>query len=66
MSQPKVHNRAGGHFFMSEHTEDPVKAHEGEVPMNSLVYAICKTICNVMALPVEAELSTLFINAKKG
>eukprot|EP00957_Ditylum_brightwellii_P057751 4378532-Ditylum_brightwellii.AAC.1 len=65
MSEPKVRSRAGGYFFMSEEVHNPATAHEDEVPTNGPVHAVCKTICNVMALSAEAELGALFINTKK-
>eukprot|EP00957_Ditylum_brightwellii_P173695 13224641-Ditylum_brightwellii.AAC.2 len=51
---------------MSEDARNPAAAQEDEVPTNGLVHAVCKTIRNVMSLSAEAELGTLFINAKKG
>eukprot|EP00957_Ditylum_brightwellii_P097121 7396623-Ditylum_brightwellii.AAC.1 len=66
MSEPKKRSHAGKHFFMSEYAKDPTKAQENEVPINGSVHAVCEMICNVMALSVEAELGSLFINAKKG
>eukprot|EP00957_Ditylum_brightwellii_P084821 6449654-Ditylum_brightwellii.AAC.1 len=66
MSEPKARSCAGGHFFMSEEVKNPATAQEDEVPTNGLVHAVCEIIRNVMASSAEAELGTLFINAKKG
>eukprot|EP00957_Ditylum_brightwellii_P128570 9807582-Ditylum_brightwellii.AAC.1 len=51
---------------MSEHAENPAKAHKDKVPINGPIHVMCKTTCNVMASSTEAELGALFINTKKG
>eukprot|EP00957_Ditylum_brightwellii_P045518 3450795-Ditylum_brightwellii.AAC.1 len=51
---------------MSEFAKDPTKAQEDEVPVNGPVHAMCKTICNAMALSADAEFGALLVNTKKG
>jgi hypothetical protein len=56
LSEPKAHSRAGGNIFM-EGTED--------IPINNgAVLNISQLIRAVMSSATEAELGSLFINAK--
>ena len=55
LSEPKARSRAGGHFFMSEDSEDP--------PNNGAVLNIAQIIKAVMSSAAEAELGAMFINA---
>jgi hypothetical protein len=56
LSEPQACSRASGHMFM---------AGTGEIPINNgAVLNISQIIKAVMSLAVEAELGTLFINAK--
>jgi hypothetical protein len=56
LSEPKARSRAGGHFFLSENTQDPND--------NGAVHTVAKIIKAVMSSAAEAELGGLFINAK--
>ncbi len=56
LSEPKACSRAGGHMFMAG-TEDITIS-------NRVVLNISQIIKTVMLLAVEAEMGTLFINAK--
>jgi hypothetical protein len=56
LSEPKSPSRAGGHMFMAEKDEIPIN--------NGAVLNISQIIRAVMSSTAEAELGTLFINAK--
>eukprot|EP00957_Ditylum_brightwellii_P018312 1379122-Ditylum_brightwellii.AAC.1 len=66
MSESCARSQAGGHYFCSNTTKDPANVTEDEVPLNDLVYSICKIMRNVMASTAEAEVGALYINARKG
>jgi hypothetical protein len=57
LSKPKARSRAGGHFFLSSDTENPIN--------NGAVLTIAQLIKAVMSSTAEAELSALYINAHK-
>ncbi len=57
LSKPKAHNRAGGHFFLSNDTTIP--------PNNGAVLNNAHIIKNVMSSATEAELAGLYIMACK-
>jgi hypothetical protein len=56
LSEIKAHSRAGGHMFMAGTKDIPIN--------NRVVLNILQIIRAVMSLAAEAELGTLFINAK--
>jgi hypothetical protein len=56
LSEPKAHSRAGSHMFMAGTEEIPIN--------NGAVLNISQIIKAVMSSAAEAELGTLFINAK--
>ena len=56
LSEANARSRAGGHHFLSNNTENP--------PNNGAVLNISTIIKNVMSSAAEAELGTLFLNAK--
>ncbi len=56
LSEPKACSRAGDHMLMAGTEEIPIN--------NGAVLNILQIIKAVMSLAVEAELGTLFINAK--
>jgi hypothetical protein len=56
LSEPKARSRAGGHMFMVDTEEIPIN--------NGAVLNISQIIKAVVSLAAEAELGTLFINAK--
>jgi hypothetical protein len=55
LSEPKAQSRAGGHFFLSNGTN--------EAPKNSAILNISQVIKSVMSSAAEAELGVLYINA---
>jgi hypothetical protein len=56
LSEAKAHSRTSGHMFM---------AGQDKIPQNNrAILNISQIICAVMSSAVEAELGTLFINAK--
>jgi hypothetical protein len=57
LSKPKARSRAGGHFFLSSDTENPIN--------NGAILNIAQLIKAVMSSTVEAELGTLYINARE-
>ena len=57
LSETKARSRAGGHFFMSNDSNDP--------PNNGAVLTIAQIIKNVMSSAAEAELGALFINCRE-
>jgi hypothetical protein len=57
LSKPKAHSHAGGHFSLSDGTD--------EAPNNSTILNISQIIKSVMSSAAEAELGTLYINARK-
>jgi hypothetical protein len=57
LSKPKARSRAGGHFFLSSDTENPIN--------NGAVLNIAQLIKTVMSSAAEAELGALYINACK-
>jgi hypothetical protein len=56
LSEPKARSRAGGHFFLSDGTD--------EAPNNGAILNISQISKAVMSSAAEAELGALFINAK--
>jgi hypothetical protein len=57
LGEPKARSRAGGHFFLSLDTENPIN--------NGTVLNIAQLIKAVMSSAAEAELGALYINACK-
>jgi hypothetical protein len=57
LREPKAQSRAGGHFFLSLDTEDPIN--------NGAVLNLAQLIKAVMSSAVEAELGALYINARE-
>ncbi len=57
LSEPNAHSQAGGHFFPSSHTEDPIN--------NGAVLNLAQIIKAVMSSAAEAELGTLYINTRE-
>jgi hypothetical protein len=57
LSELRAHSRAGGHMFMAGNEDIPIN--------NGAVLNISQIIRAVMSSAAEAELGTLFINAKK-
>ncbi len=57
LRKPKACSRAGGHFFLSSNTTVP--------PNNGAVLNIAQIIKNVMSSATEAELTGLYIMARK-
>ena len=57
LNEPNARSRAGGHFFLSDHSTYP--------PNNGAILNIAQVIKNVMSSAAEAELGALFICARK-
>ncbi len=57
LSKPKACSQAGGHFFLSLDTENPIN--------NRAVLNITQLIKAVMSAAAEAELGALYINTRK-
>ncbi len=57
LSKPKARSRAGGHFFLSSNATVP--------PNNGAVLNIAHIIKNVMSSATKAELTGLYIMARK-
>ena len=57
LSEPKAQSRAGGHFFLSNGTD--------EAPNNNAILHISQIIKSVMFSVAEAELGALYINARE-
>jgi hypothetical protein len=57
LNESKSQSRAGGHFFLSNDSQNP--------PNNGAVLTIAQIIDAVMSSAAEAELGALFINAKE-
>jgi hypothetical protein len=57
LSEPKAQSQAGGHFFLSSNTTVP--------PNNGAILNLAHIIKNVMSSATEAELTGLFIMARK-
>ena len=57
LSKPKARSRADGHFFLSDHYENP--------PNNGAVLNIAQIIKNVMNTAADAEVGALFINSRQ-
>ncbi len=57
LSEPKARSQAGGHFFLSLDTENPIN--------NGAVLNIAQLIKAVMSSAAEAELGALYINTRK-
>ena len=57
LSKAEARSRVGGHFFYSQESEDPID--------NGAVLNISKILKAVMSSAAEAELGTLYINARE-
>ena len=57
LNEPNARSRAGGHFFLSDHSTYP--------PNNGAILNIAQIIKNVMSSAAEAELGALFICARE-
>ena len=57
LTEPKARSRAGGHFFLSDNSEDPTD--------NGAVLNVAQIIKNVMSSAAEAEIGALFINSRQ-
>ena len=55
LTEPRARSRAGGHFFMSDDTEDPKN--------NGAVLNIAQIIKSVVSSAAEAKIGALFINS---
>ena len=58
-------SRAAGHFFLKNWPKDITKPDHPPPPTNGPVFAVCKTLRNVMASVVETELGALFHNGQE-
>ncbi len=58
LSEEKARSRAGGHHFLSENVAHP--------PNNGAIHNVAEIIKAVMSSAAEAELGSLYINARKG
>jgi hypothetical protein len=56
LSKPKAQSRAGGHFFLSDRTD--------KAPNNAAILNTSQIIKSIMSSAAEAELGTLYINAR--
>ena len=57
LSEPNARSRAGGHFFLSDGTDD--------APPNGAILNTSQIIKSVMSSAAEAELGALYINARE-
>ena len=57
LSKPKAQSQAGGHFFLTSDTEDPIN--------NEAVLNLAQLIKAVLSSAAEAEVGALYINARK-
>ncbi len=57
LSEPKGRSRAGGHFFLSDGTDD--------APNNGAILNTSQIIKSVMSSAAEAELGALYMNARE-
>ena len=55
--EPKARSRAGGHYFLSDDSENPEN--------NGAVLNVAQIIKNVMSSAAEAEIGALFINSRQ-
>ena len=60
LSELQARSRAGGHHYLSN------KPSRKPSPPNGPILNIAKIICHIMSSAAEAELDTLFLNAKEG
>ena len=63
LSVKKSRSRAGGYFYLSDHSTNPSKSPVIPTP-NGPLHAECRTLRNVMASAAEAELGALFHNGQ--
>ena len=57
ISEIKARSRAGGHFFLSDRSENP--------PNNGAVINVAQIIRNVMTSAADAEIGALYINSRQ-
>ena len=57
LSEPKARSCAGGHFFLSDHSDNP--------PNNGAVLNIAQIIKNLMTSAADAEIGAFFINLRQ-
>ena len=57
LSEPKARSRAGGHFFLSDRSENP--------PNNGAVINVAQIIKNVMTSAADAEIGALYIKSRQ-
>ena len=55
--EPKARSRAGGHYFLSDNSENPEN--------NGAVLSVAQIIKNAMSSAAEAEIGALYINLRQ-
>ena len=58
LSINKVRSQAGGHYFLSSKTNDPLKTKP-----NSVAYVLCNILKQVLSSTAETEIASVFDNA---
>ena len=65
LSKPKVCSRAGGYYFLSLHSPNPLKPAPLPPPPNGLLYTVLKIMGNMMGSVAEAEIGSTYLNGQE-
>ena len=65
LSEPKSRSRAGGHYFLSDHSASPNKPPISTPTPNGPLYSLSRIIKNVMGSAAEAEIGSVYINGQE-
>lgn len=65
LSVSLARSRAGGHFYLSEHSNDKSKAPTTVPTNNGAIHTVCTVIKNVVGSAAEAEFAALYYNGQE-
>ena len=66
LSEPVAKSRVGGYHCLSTASPDLNNSPLKQPPLNGPVHVKCTTMINILAIPMEAELGSLFVNCQIG
>ena len=65
ISEPRSHSRAGGHYFLSDRSMNPLLPPRTDTTLNGPIFTVPKILSNGMASAAEAEIGVTFINGQE-
>ena len=62
LSEPQDHSCAGGHYFLSDRSRNPLLPPRTDTTLNGPIFTVSKIMSNFMASAAKAEIGTTIIN----